>query len=47
MDWLTHAGQAHATAAGYAPLPSRIQALARSMLQQVTGPSGTRLDAAH
>jgi phosphate transport system substrate-binding protein len=32
MDWLAHSGQASAAAAGYVPLPSRIQALARSML---------------
>lgn len=43
LDWLTHAGQSHAAATSYVPLPSRIQALARSMLQQVTGPGGTRL----
>jgi phosphate transport system substrate-binding protein len=47
MDWLAHSGQASAAAAGYVPLPSRIQALARSMLQRVTGPGGTQLDAAH
>ncbi len=41
LDWLTHAGQAYAAATLYVPLPSRIQALARSMLQQVTGPQGT------
>ena len=41
LDWLTHAGQAYAAATSYVLLPSRIQALARSMLQQVTGPNGT------
>ena len=41
LDWLTHAGQAYAAAVSYVPLPPRIQALARSMLQQVTGPQGT------
>jgi phosphate transport system substrate-binding protein len=40
LDWLTHAGQAYA-ATSYVPLPSRIQALANTMLQQVTGPHGT------
>jgi phosphate transport system substrate-binding protein len=40
LDWLTHAGQAYAAATFYVPLPSRIQALARSMLRQVTGPQG-------
>jgi len=43
LDWLTHAGQASATVAGYVPLPPQIQQLARTMLQQVTGPNGTRL----
>ena len=42
LDWLTHAGQASA-AAGYVPLPSQIQQLARTILQQVAGPSGTQL----
>ena len=41
LDWLTHAGQAYAAATSYVPLPSRIQALAHTMLQQVTGPNGT------
>ena len=43
LDWLTHSGQAYAAATGYVPLPPQIQQLARSMLQQVTGPDGTRL----
>ena len=43
LDWLTHAGQADATINGYVPLPARIQQLAHSMLQRVTGPNGTRL----
>ena len=32
-----------AATAGYVPLPPQIQQLARSMLQQVTGPDGARL----
>jgi phosphate transport system substrate-binding protein len=43
LDWLTHAGQADAAANGYVPLPPQIQQLALTMLQQVTGPSGTQL----
>ena len=43
LDWLTHAGQSSAAAAGYFPLPSQIQQLARATLRQVTGPSGTQL----
>jgi phosphate transport system substrate-binding protein len=43
LDWLTHAGQSYAAATSYVPLPPRIQQLAHTMLQQVTGPSGTRL----
>jgi len=43
LDWLTHDGQADAAANGYVPLPAQIQQLARTMLQQVTGPSGTSL----
>ena len=43
LDWLTHDGQASAAANGYVPLPAQIQQLARTMLQQVTGPTGTRL----
>jgi phosphate transport system substrate-binding protein len=43
LDWLTHAGQAYAAANGYVPLPGQIQQLARTMLQQVTGPTGTQL----
>ena len=41
LDWLTHDGQASAAANGYVPLPAQIQQLARTMLQQVTGPIGT------
>jgi phosphate transport system substrate-binding protein len=41
LDWLTHAGQACAAANGYVPLPAQIQQLARTMLQQITGPDGT------
>ena len=43
LDWLTHDGQAYAAANGYVPLPSQVQQLARTMLQQVTGPTGTHL----
>jgi hypothetical protein len=43
LDWLTHQGQAYAAANGYVPLPAQIQQLATTMLQQVTGPSGTAL----
>ena len=43
LDWLTHEGQASAAANGYVPLPSQIQQLARTMLQQITGPTGTHL----
>jgi len=43
LDWLTHAGQAVAAKNGYIPLPAGVQQLARTMLQQVTGPGGTPL----
>ena len=43
LDWLTHDGQASAAANGYVPLPPQIQQLARTMLQQVTGPTGAHL----
>jgi phosphate transport system substrate-binding protein len=43
LDWLTHDGQANAAANGYVPLPPQIQQLARTMLQQITGPTGTQL----
>jgi phosphate transport system substrate-binding protein len=43
LDWLTHDGQASAGANGYVPLPAQIQQLARTMLQQVSGPNGTHL----
>ena len=43
LDWLSHAGQAYAAANGYVPLPPQIQQLARTMLQQVTGPTGAQL----
>ncbi len=43
LDWLTHTGQTYAAAESYVPLPARIQQLARTMLQQVTGPSGKHL----
>ena len=41
LDWLTHDGQASAASDGYVPLPSQVQQLARTMLQQVTGPRST------
>jgi phosphate transport system substrate-binding protein len=41
LDWLTHDGQAYAAANLYVPLPAQVQQLAVTMLQQVTGPSGT------
>lgn len=40
LDWLTHNGQSYAAANGYVPLPPRTRALARTMLQQITGPAG-------
>ena len=43
LDWLTHGGQAYAAANLYVPLPSQVQQLARTMLQKVTGPTGTHL----
>jgi phosphate transport system substrate-binding protein len=43
LDWLTHDGQAYAAANNYVPLPSQVQQLARTMLQQITGPTGTHL----
>ncbi len=43
IDWLTHAGQAYAAANDYVPLPAQVQQLAHSMLQQITGPTGTNL----
>jgi phosphate transport system substrate-binding protein len=43
LDWLTHGGQASAAANGYVPLPAQIQQLARTMLQQITGPTGAHL----
>ena len=43
LDWLANDGQAYAAANGYVPLPPQIQQLADTMLQQVTGPTGTHL----
>ena len=43
LDWLAHNGQTNAATLGYVPLPPRIQQLAHTMLQQITGPSGTHL----
>ncbi len=43
LNWVTHDGQAYAAANLYVPLPAQVQQLAVTMLQQVTGPSGTRL----
>ncbi len=38
LNWLTHAGQSSAAAAGYVPLPPQIQQLARTTLQQWGAP---------
>jgi phosphate transport system substrate-binding protein len=43
LDWLTHDGQAYAAANGYVPLPAGIRQLARTTLQQITGPGDTPL----
>ena len=43
LDWLTHDGQAYAAANLYVPLPAQVRQLARTMLQQITGPTGTHL----
>ena len=43
LDWLTHDGQTSAASDGHVPLPSQVQQFARTMLQQVTGPSGAHL----
>ena len=43
LDWLTHDGQAYAAATSYVPVPPRIRQLARTMLQQITGPTGDHL----
>jgi phosphate transport system substrate-binding protein len=43
LDWLTHDGQADAAANLYVPLPPQVRHLALTMLQQVTGPTGTHL----
>jgi len=43
LDWLTHDGQASAAANGYVPLPAQIQQLAHTMLDRITGPTGTHL----
>ena len=43
LNWLTHDGQAYAAANLYVPLPSQVRQLALTMLQQVTGPTGTHL----
>jgi phosphate transport system substrate-binding protein len=43
LDWLANDGQAYAAANGYVPLPPQIRALAQTMLQQITGPSGKHL----
>jgi phosphate transport system substrate-binding protein len=43
LDWLTHDGQTYAAANGYVPLPSPVEQLARTMLQQITGPTGTHV----
>jgi hypothetical protein len=43
LDWLTHDGQAYAAANGYVPLPAQIRQLARTMLRQITSPTGMQL----
>ena len=43
LNWLTHDGQAYATVNSYVPLPTQVQQLALTMLQQITGPTGTNL----
>jgi hypothetical protein len=43
LDWLIHTGQTYAGTLGYVPLPSQIQQLAHTTLQQITGPNGTQL----
>lgn len=43
LDWVIHGGQAYAAAQGYVPLPSQVQQLAHTMLQKITGPTGTHL----
>ena len=43
LNWLTHDGQAYAAANLYVPLPAQVRQLARTMLQQVTGPNGKLL----
>ena len=43
LGWLTHDGQAYAAANLYVPLPAQVRQLARTMLQQITGPTGTHL----
>ena len=43
LDWLTHTGQAYAAANLYVPLPPQVRQLAHTMLQHVTGPTGTHL----
>ena len=43
LDWLTHDGQADAAANLYVPLPAQVRQLALTMLQRVTGPTGTHL----
>jgi hypothetical protein len=43
LDSLTHDGQAYVAAGVYVPWPPQVQQLARTMLQQITGPSGAHL----
>jgi phosphate transport system substrate-binding protein len=43
IEWLTHEGQSYAAPIGYVALPKNIQALARSTLDKVVGPSGVQL----
>ena len=43
FDWVTHSGQSDAKGLDYVPLPSGIQQLARTALQQVTDSNGKTL----
>ena len=43
LDWPARGAGQSAAGGGYVPLPSQLQQLARTTLQQVTGRSGTQL----
>ncbi len=43
LQWLTHPGQKYAKQLSYVPLPSAIQALAQSTLEEVVGSKGKQL----